>query len=164
MAILQAIKTAKSRFLTQYASACLNVLFHTSYYLIISLTYLFIPRFTFCGDSRVCFSCHTIHHSKHRFCLIRVYVRFATEQPSFSQQNSSLLLLSSLYPLFSSNLFSSRPPFQLGSSWIDISEPPKGGGRRRDSERRRERERRMQGRRLQMQTEGGTEKVKERKE
>lgn len=110
------------------------------------------------------FSCHTINHSKHRFCLIRVYVRFATEQPSFSQQNSSLLLLSFLYPLFSSNLFSSRPPFQPGSSWIDISEPPKGGGRRRDSERRRERERRMQGRRLQMQTEGGTEKVKERKE
>lgn len=55
------------------------------------------------------FSCSAIHHSKYRLCLICVFVRCATEQPSFSQQNSSLFLLSSPHPLFilSSHLISS---------------------------------------------------------
>lgn len=55
------------------------------------------------------FLCYTIHHSKYRFCLICVFVQCVTEQPSFSQQNSSLFLLSSPHPLFilSSHLISS---------------------------------------------------------
>lgn len=55
------------------------------------------------------FSCDTIHLSKYRFCLICVFVRSVTEQPSFYQQSSSLFLLSSPHPLFilSSHLISS---------------------------------------------------------
>lgn len=47
------------------------------------------------------------------------------KKPSFSQQNSSLFVLSALYPLFLSNLFFSHPSVQSGSPWIDINGPLK---------------------------------------
>lgn len=55
------------------------------------------------------FFCYNIHHSLNRFCLICVFVRSVTEQSSFSQQNSSVFLLSCPHPLFilSSHLISS---------------------------------------------------------
>lgn len=57
-----------------------------------------------------------------------------------------ILSSSSLYPLFVSNLFSSHPPLQSGSPWIDINETPQEGARRRDGERRKKRERGGRGR------------------
>ena len=50
------------------------------------------------------FFCYTINHSKYGSCLICVFVRCVTEQPSFSQQSSSVSLLSSLILSLSSLL------------------------------------------------------------
>lgn len=71
-------------------------------------------------------------------CLCRVCDRAAITLSAELITLVVILSSSSLYPLFSSNLFSSRPPFQPGSSWIDISEPPKGGGRQREKKGKRE--------------------------
>lgn len=77
-----------------------------------------------------------------------------------------ILSSSSLYPLFVSNLFSSHPPLQSGSPWIDINETPQEGARRRDGETEREerKEREEEGEGVMVRnTETGTEKVKEKK-
>lgn len=89
--------------------------------------------------------CSTIYRSKYRFCLICVFVRCVTEQPSFSQQNSSLFLLSPPHPLFipSSHLISSPLILRFSQEALDRHQWGSKRGARM-TEKEREREKRME--------------------
>lgn len=89
----------------------------------------------------ICFSVFLIHHHKYKFFLICFCPVCHRAAIILSAELISLLVIlssSSPYPLFSSNLFSSHPPFQSGSPWIDINEPLKEGGRRDWEEKKEE--------------------------